>query len=562
MKRESSMLWAAAILSFLTGLVFLQDSDYKLTTVRFLLLVAGIVGYNVWLYFRKAAWEHRRLIVQCSIMGLFTLALIQGICFLRVGTDEWNHIIVGGTIALFLLFAGWCLICAAWEKGISEKTIALLIFGGFLIRLFYVVLTQAHLMQNDVESLAEGKYGHLGYVYQIYTTGRLPQVNPVGHYQFYQPPLHYVICALCMRLYSFLGIEFSAMDEILQVLPLFYSTVILVLINMIGKQLKCSLLGRFVAVGIAAFLPYSIFMGGAINNDVITTLFMLLCVYFTLKWYENPNMKGILIMALCIGFAMMGKLSGAMIAPAMGIVMLWKVWKDRKRELMYMKQFVCFGLIAFPLGLGYSVLKWVQYRMPFGYVPSVPIGAEQFIGMYTKGQRFADYAYALENLSLRWDNKEAVDYNIPISLVKYSVFNELDYYHNNSVTYTLGTIVFWVTLVFFILMAAALIAWLFMKEYRTIDKVFLLSGVLVIMYAYVNFCFSYPHVCTMNIRYVMTAVYIGILVLGSVVSGLETRIMAKNRSAIKIFSGLVGGIVALYVICSVLLMINLDMLLF
>ena len=157
MKKESSMLWAAAILSFLTGLVFLQDSDYKLTTVRFLLLAAGIVGYNVWLYFRKAAWECRRLIVQCSIMGLFTLALIQGICFLRVGTDEWNRIIVGGTIALFLLFAGWCLICAAWEKGISENTIALLIFGGFLIRLFYVVLTQAHLMQNDVESLAEGK---------------------------------------------------------------------------------------------------------------------------------------------------------------------------------------------------------------------------------------------------------------------------------------------------------------------------------------------------------------------------------------------------------------------
>lgn len=562
MKRESRMLWAAAILSFLTGLLFLQDNDYKLTMARFLLLTAGIVGYNLWLYFRKAPWERRRLTVQCSIMGLFTLALIQGICFLRVSADGRKGIIAGGTIALFILLAGWCIICTVWENGISENTIELLIFGGFLIRLFYIVLTQAHLLQNDIEALAEGKYGHLGYVYQIFTTGRLPEVNPVGHYQFYQPPLHYVICALCMKLYSFLGIEFSAMDEILQVLPLFYTTAILVFINKIGQQLKCSLLGRFIAVGFAAFLPYSIFMGGAINNDTLTTLFMVLCVYFTLKWYEKPDMKGILIMAVCIGCAMLGKLSGAMIAPGMAVVMLWRAWKDRRRWLTYLRQFVCFGLIAFPMGLGYSVLRWVQYRMPFGYVPAIPLEAEQFIGMYTKGQRFADYAYALESLSLRWDNMEAVDYNIPISLVKFSVFNELDYYRNNSVTYILGTIVFWATLVLFILLAAALIVWLFMREYKAINKVFFVSGILTIMYAYVKFCFEYTHVCTMNIRYVMTAVYMGMLALGAATSGFQTRLTAKNRSAGKIFVGLAGGIAAIYIICSVLLMINLEMLLF
>ncbi len=562
MKRENSILWAAAILSFLTGLLFLQDNDYKLTTVRFLLLAVGIVGYNLWLFVRKTSWERRSLTIQCSLMGLFTLAFIQGFCFLRTEPDRWGDIIAGGTIAIFILLAVWYIFCVVWEKGISENTIALLIFGSFLIKLFYVVLTQAHIVQNDLEALDAKSFGHLGYVYQIYTTGRLPEVNPVGHYQFYQPPLHYIISALCMRLYSLFGIEFSSMDEILQVLPLFYTTAILVLINKIGRQLKCSLLGRCIAVGIAAFFPYSIFMGGAINNDTLTTLFMMLCVYATLKWYEKPNMKGVLIMAVCIGCAMMTKLSGAMIAPSMALVMLWRAWKDRSQWTVYLRQFVCFGLVAFPLGLWYSLLRWVQYRMPFGFVCAVSEEAKQFIGMYTKRQRFADYGYALNYLSLRWDNMNEVDYNIPVSLVKFSVFNELDYYCSNHVTYSLGTIVFWATLVLFILLAAALAAWLFMKEYKAIDKVFMISGISVIMYAYVQFCFAYKHVCTMNVRYVMTAVYLGMLVLGAVVSGLQTRITSKSRTAGKIFSGLTGGIAALYMICSVLLMINLEVLLF
>ncbi len=555
------MLCTAAILSFLTGLFFLHDSDYKLTIGRFILLAVGIMGYNLWLYFRKASWERRGPVVLCSIMGIFTLAFIQAFCFLRTEPDRWENIIAGGTIGLFILLVIWCIFCTVCERGINENTITLLIFGSFLLRLFYVVLTQAHIVQNDLEALDEKSFGHLGYVYQIYTTGRLPSVNPVGHYQLYQPPLHYVICVLCMRLYSLFGIEFSSMNEILQMLPLFYTTVILVFIDKIGRQLEISLLGRCVAVGFAAFLPYSIFMGGAINNDTLTTLLMLLCVYFTVKWYQNPDLKGILIMAVCIGCAMMTKLSGAMLAPSMAIVMLWRAWKDRRQWRMYLKQFICFGLAAFPLGLWYSVLRWIQYRMPFGFVCSVPEEAAQFIGMYSN-RRFSDYAYAFESLSLRWDNLSDVDYNIPVCLVKYSVFNELDYYRNNLAAYFLGTIMFWATLILFILIAAALLVWLFMKEYKSIHKVFLTGGVLVVMLAYVKFCYEYPHVCTMSVRYVMAAVYMGILVLGAAVAGLQARLKAKSASAGKIFSGLTGGVTALYMIISVLLMINLEVFLF
>lgn len=264
-------------------------------------------------------------------------------------------------------------------------------------------------------------------------------------------------------------------------------------------------------------------------------------------------------MAVSIGCAMMTKISGAMIAPAMAIVMLWRAWTDKKQWVKWVRQFACFGVVAFPLGLWYYVFQWIRFRMPFWYAPAVPEEMSQFIGMYSLWDRFSDYGHALERLSLRWGPAPDVDYNIPVSLIKHSVFNELDYYtYFTPLTEILGTIMFWATAVMFILLIAASAAWLFMRHSETIYKVFLGFGIMVILVAYVKFCLEYPHVCAMNVRYVMAAVYLGMLILGTVVSGLQEKIAGKSVTACRVFVVSVSCLTVFYMLCSTLLSFHLE----
>lgn len=562
MKRENKILAVTGILCLASGPIFLYESDYKLTATRFLIILAVIAIYNLSLCLKKAETERRRCVLLCSAMGLFTMALMQGMAWVRLHFDAAEKHLGWCTILLFLVLSAWCLGCVILERGITENTVTMIIFAGFLFRLFYVVMTQGHLIQNDIESLTAESHGHLGYVYMIFSTGKLPDINPVGNYQFYQPPLYYFLAAAFLKVCTLLGAESPVWDELLQLLPVFFTTAILVFLNKIGLQLKCSPLGRCVTLGLAAFFPYSIFLGSALNNDPLVTLLIVMCVYYTIKWYEKPEIKNVLAMAVCIGCAMMTKLSGAMIAPAMAVVMLWRAWTDRQKLKKWIWQFFCFGVVAFPLGLWYPVLRWLQYRMPIGYIVPIPIDDRQFIGMYVGWRRFSNYAHALESLSLRWGPAPDVDYNIPVSLIKYSVFNELNYYNNTRETYVLGHVCFWATVVLFLLFVVGFLIWLCVGKQKPVYKVFLGAGVFTILFSYVKFCLMYPHVCSMNVRYVMAAVYIGMLALGVAISALKDRLSLKNALAGKIVSGAAVCLTSFYMIVYILLTLNLETLLF
>lgn len=63
MKRENKMLVVTAVLSFLSGLVFRHGDSYKVTGVSLMAALAGIVAYNLGLYFGKVETERRRCAV-------------------------------------------------------------------------------------------------------------------------------------------------------------------------------------------------------------------------------------------------------------------------------------------------------------------------------------------------------------------------------------------------------------------------------------------------------------------------------------------------------------------
>ena len=79
---------------------------------------------------------------------------------------------------------------------------------------------------------------------------------------------------------------------------------------------------------------------------------MLLTLLFALRWYEEPKLRRILPIAFSIGLGMMAKLSAWMTAPAVALLFLIVLIRDRKSWKSFLAQFVLFGLICIPLACG------------------------------------------------------------------------------------------------------------------------------------------------------------------------------------------------------------------
>lgn len=566
MKRENKLIVAAVVLPLLVGAFFDQTAAYKLSPMHFFVFTALIVTYNGVLFLQRADWERRRAVLRCSGMGFFTIGLIQGICLIR-DTENFNdNLRTGLGIALAAILAAAFLILLKAEKGVTENVIILVIFAAFMVRIFYAVLTTSSLYQNDLTIFHPDCQGHLGYVYQLYTNGKLPDIDPVMAYEFYQPPLHYAVSAVFLKAFRLLGLlpsDRQALEETLQVLPVIYSSLTIVFIYKITKQMKLSLEARLAAVCFAGFLPYSVMLGGALNNDPLAVLLMVMCIYYTFKWYEKPDLKGILIMGLCIGGAMMTKISAGLIAPAMAVLMLHRAWRDRRQWTVYLKQFVCFGLIAFPMGLWHSIYNFIRYRMPIGYIADLSEDSEQFIGMHDKWSRFFDLNQAFEFLYVRFDYiNDFADYNIPVALIKFATFGESRYYEATGLTRAVGTGIFWIDAALFVLMAAALVIWCFFRDGRRMQKIFMLTATGVTMYLYMKTCIRYTHVCTMNIRYIMCTVYIGCIAIAAAASGLQERIAGKSESGGRICRVILISMPVLYAVAVIVLKAGMETVIF
>lgn len=565
MKRDNGMLAAAAVLSLIGGAFFRQDEPYKLTAVRLLVIIMLIIGCNVFLFVRRAEWEYRRNMLRYSGMGLFTIGLMQGICRIRQMENVEDTLRTGLGMAVAVILLGAFLLLLRAEKGVTENVIMTVIFAGFLARIFYAMMTDGLLFQNDITAFHVDCQGHLGYICHLYTNGRLPDVNPMTAFEFCQPPLYYAVSAVFLRVYGFLGLLpeiIWGVDETLQILPMMYSMMTLVFIDKIGKQMKLSPEGRLAAVCFAGFLPYSVMMSGALNNDTLAALLMVMSIYYTLRWYEKPDVKGIVIMAVCIGAAMMTKLSAVVIVPAMAVLMLYRAWKDREKWTVYLKQFVCFGVVALPLGLWYPVYCRIRYQMPFGYVVSFDEDALQFIGMYDKWSRLFRFENAFEFLTIRDDQVNSfADYNIPVSLVKYATFGDSHYYLESRLTQVTGTCIFWVNIVLFILMPLLFAVWCFCRDGRRMQKVFMLTAAAASLYFYIKFCFKYPHVCSMNIRYIMCAVYIGFITAAAAVIEIQKAAVSKSAVLGSFCHKLTVTLPILYSIAVIVLQVGMEMLL-
>ena len=424
---------------------------------------------------------------------------------------------------LFLLMLGmYAILLYARGELDDRRAAALLIAAGIMLRFVYILYTDSGSRQHDVGNWS-GNTGHAGYILYWFQNGlKLPDFDIRTRWQYYQPPLHHWLMALTLRLFTGCGMEFKTACEALQVLPFLYSCLILVICERLFRQVGLDGLPLVTAMAIPCFHPTFVLMGGSFGNDLLSVLFMLLTLVFALRWYEEPTLRRILPIALSIGLGMMAKLSAWMTAPAVALLFLVVLIRDRKSWKSLLAQFVLFGLICAPLGLWWQIRNYAAFGVPLTYIPRLPTTNSQYCGNLSAAKRLFDFGgdqLRFVYFALTMFRAPYNEYNPTLGLFKSALFDECA--HGVSVLNfpaiaVSGPLLFWTGTALGLLCFGAFV-FVMMRRDTGLDGVrraFFAVFALTLLLCFYLFCFAYPYACTMNIRYCAPLIPVFVMGLG------------------------------------------------
>lgn len=403
------------------------------------------------------------------------------------------------------------------QQSKEELVVMAFMLISFGIRFLYCIQKEFACSMHDLgTSIANGSAwyqdGHIGYLQYIYQYGRLPEGDPRELWSYYNPPFYYVVAALFLKINSLFGLDMKHMLENLQLLTMLFATLAIQTGDRIIRACNIKGRARVAAVAVLAFHPYFIIGGAALNNDILSILFIFLTILYTIQWYQNSSIKGILKIALTIGLGMMTKLSVGLIAIPVAMLFLVKFIKAGEYK-KYIGQFALFGLVCIPLGMYWSVRNAILYGMPLVYVQALGENSPQFVGTdLLRRLNLWDIKHLLDPY-IRMNPK--IDYNVWTNLFKTAVFDE------QAVPLTDALPVFVSRVLLYSSMAVGILA-LYMgiaaeRNEKSKDpwiKVFCWAIYLLFMGSYLKFCFQFPMICSMNFRYVVPAALIGAIHIG------------------------------------------------
>lgn len=408
------------------------------------------------------------------------------------------------------------------KKLTPRAVLILLVISGVVMRVGYLTYTNWMERVYDLGIVAQDGVGSGAYVLYHALEGHLP---PSNEYQFYQPPLYFFLSAAAIRLMA--GAKAATANPDLlkwaMAVSCVASCLTLVVIQKIMDAWHIQRKYQIPAMALAAFMPNWIFMGGRVNNDAVVTLFMVLIVYFTIRWYYHPSMKNIIPLALSFGFGIMSKISCGTLAIFTGSVMLYRLytaWKEKK-VLPLVGQFSVFAGISFPLALWYPIRNLRLFGQNLTFVHDVGKNS----GLYTGKAPLSQRMFTMPVFSV-WSQPYAItrgDINVWMMMARTAVFGEWPW---EGVPKIISVGLFSVNFLLMVVAFAAMV-YVFVKGSKEDYFSRFAPAVLwaVVFISYVSFNISYPYSCTADARYIPVAVMVGMISLAQAnerLDGLQT----------------------------------------
>lgn len=190
-----------------------------------------------------------------------------------------------------------------------------LVLLALLLRMLYALCTPLWLGPDE--------YSHLLYIQHIYEAHTLPVVrgsmfSGFGGYEYYQPPLYYMVAAVPYWLCELLGLELYAKVVVLRSLSVLLGT-ILVIVCYRGARLFFEDDARplFVAA-LVATLPSLVMVSSTINNSSLA--YLLFTLFLVVLFRGLYRQRDAVLAGILLGLAMLTKSTAL---AGMGLLVLY-----------------------------------------------------------------------------------------------------------------------------------------------------------------------------------------------------------------------------------------------
>jgi hypothetical protein len=380
------------------------------------------------------------------------------------------------------------------EKQLTLKNLAkLVVVLGVSLRLCYFLYTGTITRQHDLW----GGWSHLEYIKHIANNFTLP---PVGIYEAYHPPVHYILSAVIFRIAKLFSVSDDFAFRAVQLLMTFFSFIFLTFVYKIFDTIKANGKVMLVGVAFAAFLPNLIFMSATLNNDGTVLLFFTISFYYLLRWIDNKTIANTVLFAIFTAIAVLSKKFALIMFPLAGIVFVVELVKNRRDYKKLLVQGAVFLAIALPLGFSYQIRNYLLFGQDLSY--AVPA-----FGNIMKGDPyhlfFIDIKGLLEHpLSPQAPHERTF---FLMEMIRTALFEVFEYPANvNDIA---------IVVMFFYLLNLIVLTVYFVlfrrKDLYDKGYIFLINGVGVLL-LYFNMRNTQPYDCTYAFRYISPYLYISL----------------------------------------------------
>ncbi len=382
-----------------------------------------------------------------------------------------------------------------WKKRLTwEYLVTTIIGAGIAMRIGYMLYTPFDVRTHDLGEVRIDAYGHAAYLLKIINNHSLPETNTV---QLYQQPFYYIVAAIVSKgICSILKLStYTDYLDAAKVVSCYASCGVLLLNKKVCQTFHLKGRGAVIATALVAFVPDFYLISSRLNADALICYIMLLAFLITIDWYDDPNWKNTLLLALVYGIGMMTKISMASMALLTATFFLVRLIRaDAATRKKIVPRLCVFGVISLPLGLWYSVRNYYLFGQSLTYVPDIGKDLDIYIGNRSFATRFL--TFSLENYFKTPYAYPWQDYNEPIYIIKSALFGEFVY----DIEGVIPTLLLFFALILSGLAVIQLIAVARRKEKEKNDwYVIILIGIMLV--SIVTFAIRYPYGCSMDYRY-------------------------------------------------------------
>jgi hypothetical protein len=266
-----------------------------------------------------------------------------------------------------------------------SRLISLIIFGGVLIREFYLSKTEFWFRSYDLKDL--NGTGHLGFIDFVAKNLSLPN-SDLG-WQFHQAPLYYIINSFILKVGNYFELNF--VYTALQFFNLIVFVGFIVVAILILKEffLPKSTLDKqdtswlsnifvrtqnqfFVILGalLVCFLPSTIVHSVRISNDILFYLFSSLVIYFLLLYSKSQNIidKNLILGSVFVSLGLATKVNSLILVVLLALVIISKfiiINNSQSIKTIFTKSFSYLLLIVviISVGAGIGFYKKIEAKL-------------------------------------------------------------------------------------------------------------------------------------------------------------------------------------------------------